>query len=79
VLKCEQVEFAYPVDMETDIVERITVKRNDGGRCELKFSYLQNIDRLGNEFTQPKAQTDRQARQEPPGMMWLAVLAGNRQ
>jgi hypothetical protein len=79
VLTCEQVKFVYTIDMETDIVERITITRNDGGRGELRFTYLQDIGNLGNEFTRPNARRNRQTQQEPPGMLWLAALADNSQ
>lgn len=78
VLACDQVEFVYTIDMETDVVDKIGVTRSDGGRGELRFSYLQDIDGLGGEFTQPNAGSNRRAQQEPPGMLWLAAMADSR-
>lgn len=78
VLACDQVEFVYTIDLETDVVDKIAVTRSEGGRAELRFSYLQDIDGLGSEFTQPRAGSNRRARQEPPGMLWLAAMADGR-
>jgi hypothetical protein len=78
VLTCEQARFVYTIDMRTDVVEEITVTRSDGGRAELKFSYLQDVDGLETEFARPAARGNRQTRQEPPGILWLATLADNR-
>lgn len=78
VLTCEQARFVYVIDMRTDVVEEITVTRNDGGRAELEFSYLQDIAGLETEFTRPSARGNQQTRQESPGILWLATLAENR-
>jgi RNA polymerase sigma-70 factor (ECF subfamily) len=71
----EQTKLVYTIDMETDVIEKITFSTDNGNEGELRFSYLQNIDGLGNQFTKPNARRNRQTQQEPPGMLWLAELA----
>jgi RNA polymerase sigma-70 factor (ECF subfamily) len=78
VLTREQVKLVYTIDMETDVIEKITFSTGNGGEGELRFSYLQNIDDLGNEFTRPGIGSYRRPRQNPPGMLWLAKLVNSR-
>jgi len=78
ILTCEQVKLVYTINMETDVIERITFTANDGGEGELIFSYLQDIDNVGNEFTLPRVRNYRQPQQDPPGMLWLVNLITNR-
>ncbi|MHC4565964.1 MAG: RNA polymerase sigma factor [Planctomycetota bacterium] len=77
-LTCEQVRFFYIIDMRTDVIEGITVTRKDGGWSELKFSYLQDVDSVGNEFVRPNARGNTQTQQQSPGMLWLATMAESR-
>ncbi len=75
ILTSEQVKLVYIIDMETDVIEKITFSIGNGGEGELKFSYLQNIDDAGDEFSPPKAGGSyRRTRQEPPGMLWFVKL-----
>lgn len=78
VLTGEQVKLVYTIDMETDVIEKITFSTGNGGEGELRFSYLQNIDNLGNEFTRPRTGSYRKPQQSPPGMLWLVKLINNR-
>lgn len=74
-IDCEQVRLIYTIDLEGDVVDRIifSLKGIDVG--ELKFSYLQDIDDVGNEFAAPTAPTSRAPLQQDPGMLWLVRLA----
>jgi len=78
VLDCKQVKLLYTIDMETDVVEKITFAGTNGSEGELRFSYLQNIDDVGNEFVQPRAGSYRRSQQDTPGMLWLVKLINNR-
>ena len=77
-LTCEQVKLVYTVDMETDVIEKITFTTSTGGEGELRFSYLQNIDNTDNEFTKPTVRSYRKPRQNSPGLLWLVNLITNR-
>jgi len=78
VLTREQVKLVYTIDMETDVIEKITFSTGNGGEGELRFSYLQNIDNLGSEFARPRTGSYRRPQQSPPGMLWLVKLINNR-
>ena len=77
VLTHEQVRLVYTIDMETDIIEKITFSTNSGDEGELQFSYLQNIDNLGSEFSRPGTTSYRRVKHSPPGMLWLMKLINN--
>jgi len=78
VLTREQARLVYTIDMETDIIEKITFSASNGGEGELEFSYLQNLDNVGNEFSSPRIGSCRRPQQDPPGMLWLATLVNSR-
>jgi RNA polymerase sigma-70 factor (ECF subfamily) len=77
-LNCEQAKLLYTIDMETDVIEKITFAGTNGSEGELRFSYLQNIENLDNEFASPRAKSYRRSKQESPGMLWLIKLINNR-
>ncbi len=79
VLTCEAAKFVYTIVLETDVVEKITVTRKDGGRAELIFSYLWAIEDVTDQFKPPKTRSSRQTQQESPGILWLAALADDSQ
>ena len=77
VLTQEQTRLVYTVDMETDVIEKITFSAGNGVEGELEFSYLQNIDNPGNEFASPRIGSNRKLQQNPPGMLWLVKFINN--
>jgi len=78
VLTHEQVKLVYTIDMEADFIEKITFSTGNGAQGELIFSYLQNIDNVGNEFVKPRVISNWGRQKEPPGMLWLAKLVNSR-
>jgi hypothetical protein len=72
VLKLGDGRIVYTIDMEQDVIENITFSTNDGRKGELKFSYLQEIDNIGNEFAEPGRKTKHPERSE--GILWLIRL-----
>jgi hypothetical protein len=78
VLNCKQVKLLYTIDMKTDVVEKITFTGTNGSEGELRFSYLQNIENLGNELASPRVKSSRRPQQDSPGMLWLVKLINNR-
>ena len=74
----EQARLVYTIDMETDVIEKITFSTGSGNEGELRFSYLQNIDNPGSEFNRPGSGSYRRPQQSPPGMLWLVKLINNR-
>jgi len=77
VLTGGQVKLVYTIDMETDVIEKITFSTDSGDEGELRFSYLQNIDNPGSEFTRPRTGNYRSPQQSSPGMLWLVKLINN--
>ena len=73
-LDCPQVKLVYTIGMETDVIEKITFYSGNGSEGELRFSYLQDIEDVGNEFTQPRIRSDRAARRQGQGVLWLVRL-----
>ncbi|MHC4488756.1 MAG: hypothetical protein ACYSW7_06220 [Planctomycetota bacterium] len=75
ILKPEDKQIVYNIDMEKDVIERIIFSTSDGREGELNFSYLQEIDNIGNEFAQPTSKASMRERSE--GMSWLLELIRN--
>jgi RNA polymerase sigma-70 factor (ECF subfamily) len=77
VLMGEQVKLAYTIDMENDVIEKITFLTGNVKEGELIFSYLQNIDNTRSEFAQPKAGSHWGSQQNSPDTLWLMKLINN--
>jgi RNA polymerase sigma-70 factor (ECF subfamily) len=77
VLTVDQVKLVYTIDMETDVIEKITFSADSGNQGELEFAYLQDIDNPGREFASPRVTNNRKPQQDPPGMLWLVKLINN--
>ncbi len=73
ILKPEDGQILYTIDMEKDFVDSITFSGDTGG--QIKFDYLQDIDRAGSEFAEPR----REARliEKSKGISWLLELMRN--
>ncbi|NIP22297.1 MAG: sigma-70 family RNA polymerase sigma factor [Phycisphaerae bacterium] len=69
-----QVKLIYTINMEKDVIEKITFLVENDHRGELHFIYLQEIDNVGSEFAEPRRQSDREPGQEGPGILWLIRL-----
>jgi len=69
-------DLIYTIDMENDIIKNITFDVNGQARGSLIFSYLQEIDQLANQFTEPAISVgSRPPIQQSPGIKWLIYLA----
>ena len=80
VLACEQnKKIVYAIDMEKDIIEKITLlaSTNKGWetKAELTFSYLEDVTRAGVEFAEPRDKDYQQPQQQELGVLWLVRLA----
>jgi RNA polymerase sigma-70 factor (ECF subfamily) len=78
VLTVEQTRLVYTINMEADVIEKITFSGDNGIQGELEFSYLQNIDNAGSEFAPPGNLSYRKPQQNSPGMLWLVNLINDR-
>ncbi|MBN2313988.1 MAG: hypothetical protein JXM79_08660, partial [Sedimentisphaerales bacterium] len=69
------MDLLYAIDMENDVIRDIRFKVGAETQGFLEFSYLQDIDHAGNEFTEPATTTDPKAFSHPYlGILWLAHL-----
>lgn len=70
------MDLIYAVDMKNDIIRDIKFKVQNESRGVLTFSYLQDIDGIGNEFTEPVIPAGpKAASRQSPGILWLVHLA----
>jgi hypothetical protein len=79
VLTKEQSKLIYTIDMENDVVERVTfsVRDNQGrdAESEIVFSYLEEAEQVGGEFVEPRKKGYVKPQQEEIGVLWLMRLA----
>ena len=72
----DSTDLIYTIDMENDLIKTITFDVNGRARGSLIFSYLQEIDQLANQFTEPAISAGSQPpTQQSPGIRWLIHLA----
>jgi RNA polymerase sigma-70 factor (ECF subfamily) len=75
ILTCEQVKLIYTIDLKTDVIDEMTFSAQENIKGQLRFSYLQNIDSVGNEFARPTRQSSQKRQQKSKGLLWLVQLA----
>jgi hypothetical protein len=78
ILTREQTKLVYTINMGSDVIEKITFSAGNIVEGELEFSYLQNVENVGNEFASPRIGSYRKPQQNPPGMLWLIKLINDR-
>lgn len=74
VLNFENAKIIYKIDLETDVVDEITLSTSQGKTGNLKFTYLQSIDNVSAEFVTPGKIKQRTALQNSLGISWLVQL-----
>jgi len=75
VLRPQGGTLTYTIDMEKDVVEAIRFSMYGGREGELRFSYLQDIDKAGDEFVEPSIDKSEGEGKESSGILWLVHLA----
>jgi len=77
----KDTKLCYTIDMARDVVESVTFSGKDNRRRategELRFSYLEEVDKAGGEFTEPTIRLYGQVERKKAGMLWFLELAGN--
>lgn len=73
-LKHENATIVYKIDMETDVVDEITFSTDQGKTGNLKFSYLQSVDGVSQEFIPPVKPKNPTAAGSSQGLLWLVQL-----
>ena len=69
-----QPVLVYTIDMEEDIIEKVTFVSNNATEDELTFSYLQDVGGVENEFTPPARKSFQEPNHKQPGIWWLLRL-----
>jgi hypothetical protein len=75
VLRPLDKQIVYTIDMEKDVIEKITFSKRDVSEGELRFSYLEDVDDIGGEFAEPASKASMRERSE--GISWLVELIRN--
>jgi len=70
----EDTKIVYKIDMEKDVVDEITFSTDQGNTANLKFSYLESVDGLDQEFLPPSKPRNPTAAGSSPGILWLVQL-----
>ena len=70
----ENTKIVYKIDIETDVVDEITISTDQGDTGNLKFTYLQDVDGLDQEFLPPGKPGNPMAAGSSPGILWLVQL-----
>ena len=75
-----KIQIAYTIDIGKDIIEKIEFLADgddqDKEQGVLRFTYLEDIDQLAEEFTEPtKIKVQKTKHQDSIGMLWLIELA----
>jgi RNA polymerase sigma-70 factor (ECF subfamily) len=70
----ENARIVYKIDMETDVVDEITVSTDQGKTGNLKFTYLQSIDNVSGQFVPPGRPAGPTAPQSSQGLLWFVQL-----
>ena len=72
-LKTKDGRIVYTIDMEKDVIESIAFSGDTEG--QLQFDYFQEVDGIGNEFTEPSRKAP--LTEGNKGMLWLLELIRN--
>ena len=71
----EGLKIIYDIDLETDIIDEITLSTEQGDKGNLKFSYIQAINEvIQGEFVSPGGSRSRGALKSGSGLLWLVKL-----
>jgi RNA polymerase sigma-70 factor, ECF subfamily len=76
VLSCDNLKLVYKIDMEKDVVDEINFSNNHGDIGNLKFSYLQSIEKANGQFEIPSRPAGgTSVLKSEPGLLWLTHLS----
>ena len=79
ILTHEQDKIVYTIDMQKDVIEKITILAGDGKdrktKAELSFFYLDDVEQTGDEFAEPRKKDYAGPQREAMGTLWLMRLA----
>ncbi len=70
----KDIRLIYKIDLETDAIDEISFFNDQGNAGNMKFSYLQSIDDVSEEFSHPDKARQRTAPKSSQGLLWLVQL-----
>ncbi|MHC4171818.1 MAG: RNA polymerase sigma factor [Planctomycetota bacterium] len=73
-LICKGVRLVYNINLETDVIDEINFSTDQGSAGNLKFSYLQSIEGVSEEFRPPSRPRRGKTTKSGPGLLWLVQL-----
>jgi len=68
------VRIVYKIDLETDVIEEISFFNGEVNAGNMKFSYLQSIDNVSEEFAPPERARQRATPKSSQSLLWLVHL-----
>ncbi|UCF00345.1 MAG: RNA polymerase sigma factor [Planctomycetota bacterium] len=74
ILTKENNTLIYTIDMKRDVIEKIGFSAGGRRGGELRFSYLQDVEKAGDEFAEPRVKDSVAPREEGLGVLWLLKL-----
>jgi RNA polymerase sigma-70 factor (ECF subfamily) len=72
----DEAKLVYTIDIEADLVRRITFMAGGATVGSLEFEYLSDTRVNTGEFAAPRGRRERVSLRESPGILWLVGLAG---
>jgi RNA polymerase sigma-70 factor, ECF subfamily len=76
ILTYEQDKLIYTINLKNDLVEKVAFSDANSDESELRFTYLQSIDK-SDDFTKPGFRGSISSMQVSPGILWLVKLMNN--
>ncbi len=73
-LNHEGISIIYKIDMEKDVIDEITLSTDQGSTGNLKFSYLQSVEDINEEFVAPRRPRQQTSSKDSSGLLWLVQL-----
>ena len=71
----DDIKIIYNIDLEKDVVDEITFSNDQGNIGNLKFSYLQSIEDVNEEFVAPRRPRQQTDSKNSSGLLWLVQLS----
>jgi RNA polymerase sigma-70 factor (ECF subfamily) len=71
----DKTRLLYTIDIEADLVRKVTFTVDNVTVGSLEFEYLQNANISAGEFATPAPRNERVTLRESPGLLWLVRLA----
>jgi RNA polymerase sigma-70 factor (ECF subfamily) len=73
-----KTDLIYTIDMENDVIKTITFDVDGQAAGSMIFSYMQEMDRPAEKFTEPDIPAGSQPLKQSPGIKWLiSLVRGN--